>query len=170
MWRRATVGTTLLNNGADVNFVSADAFTALHGAVAKNHPGVVEIILQAGADAEHEADEDAVTPLHRAVVKLAHESAVVLLKHGAKIYSMDAYGNTPLHKSVKETSGKTGSYDMLEILLEWGADEHAVTLGGSTALSIAEYKEEEWDGDESRSIREADDYLALLRDPPARRP
>lgn len=59
---------------------------------------------------------------------------------------------------------------MLDTLLGWGADQRARTLGGSTALSTAEYKiQEDGDDDESRPIRETDDYLALLRASPADR-
>lgn len=170
MGGHAAVATTLLNNGADVNFVSVDGLTALHGAARNNHPDVVDVLMQAGAHPDVEAGEAGATPLHRAVLELAHESAFALLRQGASVDPLDAYGDTPLHIAARETAGKTGSYDMLEILLGWGADEHAVTLGGSTALAIAEYKiEEEWDDDESRPIRETDDYLALLRDSPAGR-
>lgn len=94
-------------------------------------------------------------------MELSHESAFALLKHGANVNAENDSGDTPLHLAAQITAGKKGSYDMLEILLGFGAEEHVVNVAGCTALVLAEYNIE-WNkdlDDPSRQIRETDDCL-----------
>lgn len=60
-----TVATTLLANGANVNFGSVSCWTALHVAAAQNHADVVDLLAHAGADLDPVAGEDTETRLHR---------------------------------------------------------------------------------------------------------
>ena len=164
------VAKTLLANGANVNGAGGGC-TPLHAAAGANHVDVVDVLLQAGADPNPLAVGDLDTPLHQAVVELAHESAFALLKHGADVNLADDYGDTPLHNAARFTVGKKGSYDMLEILLRFGADQNAVNAAGYTALFYADFHLEDHIGFDwsKRPIRETDDYLTLLQDSPADR-
>lgn len=164
------VARTLLANGANVNFGAVGCWTALHSAVGDNHADVVEVLMRAGADPEMPYGEDCETPLHRAVVALAHESAYALLKHGADVNAVNDFGDTPLHVAARWASEKEGSYRMLEILLRFGPDERALNNYDNTALRVAENSVDGFfDFETGQMVHETTDFLTLLRDSPADR-
>ena len=168
----ASVVKTLLANGADVNFQGADCYTALHLSAGENYADVVDVLMEAGADPEMVAGMDSETPLHLAVVGLAHESAFALLRHGADVNAMNDFGDAPLHIAARYTGehAQEGSYHMLEILLRFGADEHAVNAAGNTALKVAlNTIDFNMDFDTGELVYEPNDNVALLRGSPADR-
>jgi hypothetical protein len=78
----------LLQNGADFNIGLTKAkFTPLHGASFQGHPGIVKLLLDAGADPLHR-HEDGFIPMHRAcwgTTPKHTESVLVFLEHGVDV-------------------------------------------------------------------------------------
>lgn len=78
----------LLQHGADFNrgLVQAE-FTPLHGAAFQGHPGVVKLLLEAGADPLHR-HKDGFIPMHRAcwgTTPKHTESVLRFLEHGVDV-------------------------------------------------------------------------------------
>lgn len=86
------IASVLLKNGADVNVGMAKAnFTPLHGAAFQGRPGVIKLLLDAGADPLHRHG-DGFIPMHRACWGSSPkhtESVLVFLEHGVDV-SIDA--------------------------------------------------------------------------------
>jgi len=57
-----------------------------------------------------------------------------LILNGADVNSTDKYLNTPLH-----SAALCGDIGIVKLLLDYGADKHAITLNGRTAVQIAVY-------------------------------
>ena len=86
------VAKVLLMHGADINSGMANAdFTPLHGAAFQGRPGLIKILLAAGADPLHRC-ADGFIPMHRACwgsTPKHTESVVAFLEHGVDV-SIDA--------------------------------------------------------------------------------
>jgi len=77
------------------------------------------------------------TSLHVAASQAQPEAAKILIAHGATInIRRDKGGATPLHVCVFK-GGKSGHYQVAEILLNNGANPDAKMYNGATPLSIA---------------------------------
>ncbi|PIE04758.1 MAG: hypothetical protein CSA76_02485 [Spirochaetales bacterium] len=105
--------------------------TALHMAAERGHEGVVEYLLEKGAD-PLEKDNPGNTPLHVAVRKGYQSIAGMLLKNGAEINIPDYNGNTPLHESLTAA----GQSRLTAMLLEKGADPNMKNSAGLSPLHI----------------------------------
>ena len=148
----------LIAEGADVNARAARGQTALMWAVAQKHPQVVRVLLAHKADVKARSDvwtdTMAVTP-HGYLgynVAVPHgsdtallfaarvgdlESAKLLVAAGANVNDMDAWGITPV-----VFAAHSGFVDVLEFLLEKGADPNA-SKAGFPALHIAVMRRDE---------------------------
>ncbi len=113
--------------------------TALHWAAHNDSIEVVNVLLAAGAAVE--ADETGLyggKPLHWAS-EHQPESVRVLLAHGADVNSRNVlageyHGRTPL---IMNASQDDDCHEVTELLIEAGADVHAVDGAGKTALDHA---------------------------------
>jgi ankyrin repeat protein len=151
--------------------------TALHIAADAGQPGVVEVLLRAGANIEARSISDQ-TPLYYAAAA-GHASVVQqLLEAGANLKARDKYGASILYAAAtagedaedtvellleriehKSKLGRTllhhaaaaGDKNMVELLIERGVDLDAKTTAGETALYLA-------------MIRERDEIVRLLRE------
>jgi len=104
-------------------------FTALHGVAGEDHPDMIWLLVDAGADV-NAANEMGHTPLHFA----ANADAVrALVAAGADVNARSRDGSTPLHLAV-EAPGGVGA---VEALLAAGAAVDAVNARGRTPLDIA---------------------------------
>lgn len=138
--------------------------TALHEAIFHRHIDMVKLLVARGAHIESEG-RHSMTPLHRAASRSGDISLVMfLLWKGARIEARDEYQKTPLYHAVTtgnldvvryllENGARTsagprgplpihaataGKYsDILELLLEYGADIAAQDDKGDTALHFA---------------------------------
>jgi hypothetical protein len=125
--------------------------TALMWAAAEDHPQIIRLLLEAGAD-PHErsapfaagapapgADTDTaasaqgeLTALHFAARANALQSVRALLAGGADIDAADQLGNTPLHLAAAQ-----GSAALVEVLAAGGANLAAENAVGATPLDVA---------------------------------
>ena len=71
--------------------------TPLHFAAGYNRVGVVEFLLQNGADV-HAKDKGGLVPLHNACSYGHYEVTELLVKHGASVNVCDLWKFTPLHE------------------------------------------------------------------------
>jgi ankyrin repeat protein len=95
----AATRTLLADEPGLINARDADKSTPLHYAAWKGHAGVIEILLDAGADigAHNENDHWGTTPLHAAAHANNKDAAAVLIRRGANVNAARAAGSgTPL--------------------------------------------------------------------------
>jgi ankyrin repeat protein len=159
--------TRLLKSGADVNARRSDGATALHIAVRSGVLGIVQNLLDHGADINasvgqrfgvmtfeekgtityHTAPPSAKggTPLHWAAAYEQLEILEELIKRGAKLDVDDGYGNTPVH-----FAAESGNMKAIVMLVDAGASwklptkpsEYRVSatpLHVAKTIEIAEY-------------------------------
>ena len=71
--------------------------TPLHFAAGYNHPEVVKLLLENGADIEAK-DKGGLVPLHNACSYGHYEVAELLIKYGADVNAVDLFNFSPLHE------------------------------------------------------------------------
>jgi ankyrin repeat protein len=88
----------LLDRGAAVNakVLNSDNRTALHEAAATGSDGLVQLLLDHGADISAVTSDDNQTPLHWAEKVGQMRTAELLILSGADITARDMNGKTPL--------------------------------------------------------------------------
>ncbi|XP_076154617.1 poly [ADP-ribose] polymerase tankyrase-2-like isoform X3 [Alosa pseudoharengus] len=104
--------------------------TPLHFAAGYNRVGVVEYLLQHGADV-HAKDKGGLVPLHNACSYGHYEVAELLVIHGAVVNVADLWKFTPLHEAAAK-----GKYEICKLLLQHGADPTKKNRDGNTALDL----------------------------------
>ena len=126
-----------LDAGADPQARDGAGRTVLHVAVeVSDDPGVVEILLDRGADLEAPvAFSEGARPLHVAAMRNDPSFAEVLLERGADVDGTDSNNRTPLHAAALH-SGWSGT-TVLELLLSWGANVEAADNLGRTPIFAA---------------------------------
>jgi ankyrin repeat protein len=162
------VALLLLDNGADPRIARHDGLTPLHAATARDAAEVAGALIERGADV-NSISPYGIAPLHLAVGLRRVGIATLLLRHGADpnlrrtdvpadfaayvkqtdlvlLYTGEqrkrqynlAPGATPLHFAAIAKA----STDLVQLLLEHGADPDITDSSGRTALDWArEYKE-----------------------------
>jgi hypothetical protein len=109
---------------------SVVASRPLHTAAEGGHAGIVEILLEHGAEVDGRAMRGE-TALHRAAARAKVEAMEVLLARGAAVNDRDEYGATPLHHAMK-CGCRHGEH--VELLLSRGAVLDTKADGGKTPL------------------------------------
>jgi ankyrin repeat protein len=91
----------LERDAALISARDADGSTPLHCATWKGHQGVVELLLELGADvnAKNNNDHWGTTPLHAAAHANQRAIAERLIQHGADIHATNLNGRTPLDET-----------------------------------------------------------------------
>ncbi|KAI9645218.1 hypothetical protein NHQ30_005952 [Ciborinia camelliae] len=130
----------LLDLGCDVNREGRFGSTPLKAAARKGSIEVVHLLLELGADINH--CEDYGTPLQIAALAGHIEVCRVLLSHGALVNTPGFSGtegsalqcaanNNSIHNSIDK------DIELLQLLLDHGADINALDSTNRTALSVA---------------------------------
>jgi len=104
--------------------------TPLHFAAGYNRVGVVEFLLNNGADV-HAKDKGGLVPLHNACSYGHYEVTELLVKHGATVNVSDLWKFTPLHEAAAK-----GKYEIVKLLLKHGADATKKNRDGHTPLDL----------------------------------
>lgn len=120
----------LLRYRAPVNSAGLSGSTPLMWAVEADRPNLIPILISAGASV-NAATTDGWTPLLTAVQECP-TALWTLLKAGADPNLASSEGYTPLMRAAGH-----GQADIVSMLLDAGADPHAVDRGGLTARDMA---------------------------------
>ena len=134
----ATAVESLLATGADVHELDEDGAAPLYKASSWGHDSIVERLLKAGPDVNHEAKVHPSlargwTALHRACWSApGHVVIARLLAAGADLEAKTEDGRTPLM-----IASQRGSTSIIKELIEAGADIEAESEDGSTPLQWA---------------------------------
>ena len=126
----------LLDHGGlqDATVYTVPQRTWLHLAMSGGNLNIIEMILKAGVDA-NEKDIWGDTPLHYlTALGLTHLAQIVnlLLEFGAQVNIVNKIAETPLHLAVSHVRP-----EVVQILLDAGADPYLVNTRGQSAMDIA---------------------------------
>jgi uncharacterized protein len=128
----AALSTLLARRGADVNAPQPDGATALHWAVYRDDPGMLDQLLRAGAK-PNVVNRVGMTPLTMAALYGSAPIVDRLLKAGA-----DVKATGPNGESMIMYAARNGRPETLRLLIEAGGDVNArERVRGTTALMWA---------------------------------
>ncbi|CAB1098451.1 unnamed protein product [Ectocarpus sp. CCAP 1310/34] len=139
---RVDTSRVMAHHGGDVNAKVNNGITALRVASAFDKAPAIDVLTEAGANIEAQANGS--TPLHVASQEGRLAAGIALLRHGASVGKKNAAAQTPLHL-VAAKAGSPGTAEMVDLLLRRGADETAVSENGHTAADMVVLKTEESD-------------------------
>jgi len=126
----------LLGKGLDINAFTLDSTTALINAVLNANKPVIFQLLEKGADADV-LSFFGLTPLSFAVIFTDAEAVRAILKKTKKVNAMDVGGNSVL---MYAGYNEHDDVEMIQALLDNGADVNIKAKDGATALSWASKK------------------------------
>jgi ankyrin repeat protein len=133
-----TLVKSLLDGGSTlVASIGAGVYNPLHIAAREGHLGVIEVLLEAGADIDAVKCDD--TALFVATSQGHKEAVALLLDRGADANARGRYNSN----AIQEASYQ-GNREIVELLIARGADVNAVAVRGDTALqkaSVSGHKE-----------------------------
>lgn len=138
-----------IEQGGDINIKHYNGSVLLRSMLSKVHPDFVRGLIRRGADVNTTHPEIGITPLHSAVTKVNIHSpdgiVQILIDAGADVNAkawIDVHadwgsgyvvqGETPLH-----FAAIFGIKEIIELLLERGADKQIQTAKGETPLDFA---------------------------------
>ncbi|XP_048200693.1 ankyrin repeat and SOCS box protein 6 [Perognathus longimembris pacificus] len=128
----------LLRNGANLNFEDpVTYYTALHIAVLRNQPDMVELLVRHGADINRRDRIHESSPLDLASEEPERLPCLRrLLDLGADVNAADKHGKTALLHALASSDGvQVHNTDNIRLLLEGGADVKATTKDGDTVFT-----------------------------------
>ena len=133
----------------DLNWHDGYGQAALHNASFENHPDIVELLLDHGADIEMLTSPDQMrpsykpffqsTPLMKACRFRSLSTVKLLLDRGANVHAKDSNGDTPLHEACRTGDSTDEKNVVVEELLAYGADPNVKNNNGVTPLDYASW-------------------------------
>lgn len=133
---RDRLSMTLLEYGADVNIRDANGDTVIDAMFPKNVYSRLPQFLLEAVEPNYRVRGYGRTTLHLAVNGSSVSFVKKLLDGGADIASTDDLGWTPLHVAANCGDGTSGDKEMIELLLERGADWNARNKNGETPIDL----------------------------------
>ncbi|KAJ6633671.1 hypothetical protein lerEdw1_014329 [Lerista edwardsae] len=130
---------SLLRSGADIVFEDpVTYYTALHIAVLRNQPDMVELLVRRGADINRRDRIHESSPLDLASEEPERLSCLKrLLELGADVNAADKHGKTALLHALASSDGvQIHNTENIRLLLEGGADVNATTKDGDTVFTF----------------------------------
>ena len=131
----------LLELNAALNSRTDHKCTPLHLATWRGRNDVVQLLLHYNAHWYfHAQNDDGDTVLHKAVEHGRVKIARMLLDRGAEVNFQNTLGFTPLHQAVRGFRSCTDTaqaLDMVQLLLDYGADVYMRSSNGKTACGEA---------------------------------
>ena len=128
-----------LDSGVDVHAIDELGWAPIHKAAVYGYRGIVSLLLDAGADADVRTGEGATLMYLALTGNFADpETVALLLAHGADVNAVGLLEGpqwTPLHWA--SGNDHPASYDIVQILLDHGADIKAKDKTGSMPLHVA---------------------------------
>jgi len=115
-----------------INDMGGNQGAALHAASLRNHPEVVQLLLEEGRGNVNVRDPEGWTPLHTASQYGHHDIGRLLLEHGADVNAERDDHATPLHLATID-----GHFEVVKNLLEHNASVNVRDSGGRTPLHKA---------------------------------
>ncbi len=122
----------LFMNDVDVNAKDEKGRTVLHRAAISDHPKLVQLLLDRGADVNQPGGSLGSTALHDAIYKGSVATALVLLENNADIQATASNGWTPLH-----CASYSGNTRLVDLLIKKGANVEAQAILWATPLHVA---------------------------------
>jgi ankyrin repeat protein len=122
----------VLSDGADPDTRDRRGLGLLHIAAMEGKTEAVEILLHAHADPDLAVAITNHTPLFYAARGKVPETIELLVRHGARLEALDAYGWTPLHMAADHGAGEA-----VKALIAAGADVQARDRDGETPCEKA---------------------------------
>jgi hypothetical protein len=110
---RADLVQACLQRTSAANATDAGGYTPLHYAAQRNHVGVVELLIERGADVN--ANACGATPLHRAAHHGSYACCKLLLDHGADPRRIDTSFSTALPTALAKALAQ-GHLDVVALL------------------------------------------------------
>ncbi|KAI1485861.1 hypothetical protein F5X96DRAFT_657774 [Biscogniauxia mediterranea] len=128
----------LLDQSDSVRYVDVkddDGRTALHEAAFRGYHDIMRLLLANRVDI-NATDNQYLTPLHVVVVEQDSRAKIdktleILLAHGAEVNTRDVVGDSPLHDASRQSN-----YNIMKLLLEYGADPESRNNRGRTPKSL----------------------------------
>lgn len=109
--------------------------TPLHLAAGYNRLGIVQVLIQHGADV-HAKDKGGLVPLHNACSYGHFEVTDVLIRKGANVNATDLWAFTPLHEAASKNR-----VEVCSLLLSEGADPTLLNCHNKSAIDLAPIRE-----------------------------
>jgi ankyrin repeat protein len=131
----------LLKRNAKVNSCNNKKHTPLFLASEYGHTNVLQLLLEHNADVNaHDNEGD--TPLHLSAGWGQLEATQLLLEREANVKSRNNSRWTPLHRAAQPWNGQKSDIQIVQLLLDHGADVQACDSRGMTAAEIAVEREQ----------------------------
>lgn len=128
----------LISNGADVNIRTNMGETALYLStwVTYNHPNIMQLLINSGANLSTSNECFGWTPLHFASMNGNYRAVKLLINNGSPIDIQDSQGQTALHHAA-DAEYCSCSFEIVCLLIKNKSDVSIKDNKGQTALHIA---------------------------------
>ncbi|KAF3927622.1 Ankyrin-2 [Arthrobotrys entomopaga] len=137
LWMAAASGSVevvelLLKYGADLFTLNSLKRNAMHAAARRGHPQMILYLVSAGFGI-NDCDQNRNQPLQLAVQENRYDAAKLLIELGANVNARNLDGWSSLH----ESTFVSDKVEMIQLLLDHGADINGTTANGVSPLNNA---------------------------------